>query len=145
MKKIVKKVIVLVCAILILAGCTKDYKKLSYTSYDEYFKDKEGYIQIDHSNDYGLDVIRSIESGNGSIQIMYMEFQDEKDAIDYIKTSYVSDKNYKVKLKDDYSVVKMTKDKYFKLYRVDNTIVYGTSLNKKDKKEINSILKDLGY
>ena len=44
-----------------------------------------------------------------------------------------------------YTKVKSTEGRYFKLYKVDNVIVYGTSQDKKDKKEINSILKDLGY
>lgn len=145
MKSIIKKVLIIGLATLVLAGCTKEYKKLSYTTYNEYFNNKDGYITIDHSNDYGLNVTRSLESGNGTIQIIYMEFQDEKEAINYIKTSYESDENYKISLKEDYSKVISNKGKYFKLYRVDNIVIYGTSLDKKNKREINSILKDLGY
>lgn len=145
MKKIIKKVLVICCGILVLAGCSKDYKKLSYTTYNEYFNEKNDYITIDHSNDYGLSVVRSLESGNGTIQVMYIEFQSEEDAINYIETSYQNDDNYKVSLNDNYSKVTSTKGRYFKLYRVDNIIVYATSLDKKNKKEINSILKDLGY
>lgn len=145
MKKIIKKVLIITCAVLVLAGCSKDYKKLSYTTYNEYFNKKSDYITIDHSNDYGLNVVRSLESGNGTVQIMYIEFSDEKEADNYIENSYENDKNYKVTKKDNYTIVKSSKGKYFKLYKVDNVIVYGISLEKKDKKEINSILKDLGY
>ena len=38
--------------------------------------------------------------------------------------------------KENYTIVKSSKGKYFKLYKVDNVIVYGISLEKKDKKYI---------
>lgn len=145
MNKILKKVLIIVVGILLLAGCSKDYKKLSYTTYNEYFNKKDGYIIIDHSNNYGLEVIRSLEAGNGTIQVIYIEFKDSAEADNYIKNSYETNENYKINKKDKYTVVKSTKGKYFKLYKVDNVLVYGTSQDKKDKKEINSILKDLGY
>ena len=145
MNKILKKVLVITGAVLLLVGCTKNYKKLAYTTYNEYFNSKDGYTIIDHSNNYGLEVIRSVEAGNGTIQIMYTEYKDSKEADTYIKNAYGSNKNYKINKKDKYTIVKSTKGRYFKLYKVDNVIVYGTSQDKKDKKEINSILKDLGY
>lgn len=145
MNKILKKVLVIAGMVLLLVGCGKNYKKLAYTTYNEYFNNKDGYTIIDHSNNYGLEVIRSLEAGNGTIQIMYTEYKDSNEADTFIKNAYGSNKDYKISKKDKYTIVKSTKGRYFKLYKVDNVIVYGTSQDKKDKKEINSILKDLGY
>lgn len=144
MKNIIKFVSIIFILVL-FSGCAKDYKKLTYTAYNEYFNAKKGYVVLDHSTDFGLNVIRSLEAGNGDIQIMYMEFSDDKEAINYIKKSYDNTDKYKVKMKDDYSIIKSNKGSYFKLYRVDNIIVYGMAQDKKNKKEVNNILKDLGY
>lgn len=144
MKKNFKKIITLLLGIIILSGCTKEYKKLSYIDYNEYFNNKADYITIDHSSENGLEIIRDLEAGNGTIQIMYLEFINDEEAEKYIKQNYIEN-NYKAKIKDNYTYIKNTKSKYFKLYKVDNVILYAVSDNKKDKKEINNILKDLGY
>lgn len=144
MKKVFSKVITILVMIILVSGCGKDYKKLSYIDYNEYFNEKEGYLMIDHSSENGLEIIRDLEAGNGDIQVMYLEFMTEEEAEKYIKENF-NDDNYKVKDKETYTIVKNTKNRYFKLYKVDNVIVYALSNDKKDKKEINSILKDLGY
>jgi hypothetical protein len=144
MKKVLVKLSVILMFVFIFTGCTKDYKKLSYTTYDEYFNNKTGYKTIDHSSERGTEIIRDLEAGNGTIQIMYLEFKTEDYANDYIK-EYFDASSYKKKVKDDVTIIKNTNDKYFKLYKIDNVIVYGLSSEKKDKGEINKILKDLGY
>ena len=49
-----------------------------------------------------------------------------------------------IKEKDNYTYVKNTKGTYFKLYRVDNVVINAVA-DKKYKKEVNKVLKDLGY
>ncbi|MBP3635109.1 MAG: hypothetical protein J6J17_01440 [Bacilli bacterium] len=144
MKKILKVTLVALI-MLVLSGCTKKYDKLTYTTYNEYFNNKDGYTIIDKSSDYDIDIIRYIEAGDGNVQMIYIEFDTEDNAINYVKDQYSDTPGYKLKLKDDYSYVKSTKDKYFKLYRVDNVVVSALTMDKKYKKNINSILKDLGY
>lgn len=144
MNKTFSKIITLLLGIIILSGCTKEYKKLSYIDYNEYFNKKANYIIIDHSSNNGLEIIRELEAGNGTIQVIYLEFNNEEEANKYIDDNY-NEGNYKIKNKNNYTFVKNTKNRYFKLYRTDNVIVYAVSNDKKDKKEINNILKDLGY
>lgn len=144
MKRIFK-IILAIGLVFILTGCGKSYEKLSYTDYQEYFNKKDGYIILNKTSNYDIQIRRYYEAGDGNVQIYYIEYAKEEDAIDYIKNTYNNLEGYKVKLKDNYSYVKSTKDKYQKIYRVDNVIINALSLDKKYKKDINNILKDLGY
>ncbi len=143
MKKICK-IISLVFLTIIISGCSNDYKKLAYTTYNEYFNNKTDYVVLDHSDNFELNIVRNLEAGNGKIQFIYMEFSDDELAKKYIKDNY-NKAEYKVKENGKYTKIKNTKNRYFKLYRVDNVILYADSDDKKNKGEINSILKDLGY
>lgn len=143
MNRFFKFIIVLV--ILALTGCNKNYEKVSYTDYQEYFNNKSGYIIQDHSSEYEINIRRYLEAGNGNVQVYYIEYAKEEDAIEYIEKFYLEKDGYKVKLNDKYSYVKSTKDKYQKVYRVNNVIIDALTLDKKYKKEVNNILKDLGY
>lgn len=143
MKRILKVFSVLFFVIL-LSGCNKDLEKVSYTDYNEYFNSKDGYTILDKSSDYDLSVIRYLEAGNGNVQVFFTEYQKTEDAKKEIEDLYKNQKNYKFKEKDNYTYVKNTKGTYFKLYRVDNVVINAVA-DKKYKKEVNKVLKDLGY
>ena len=143
MKRIVKIFSVLFFVIL-LSGCNKNLEKVSYTDYNEYFNSKDGYTILDKSSDYDLSVIRYLEAGNGNVQVFFTEYQKTEDAKKEIEDLYKNQKNYKFKEKDNYTYVKNTKGTYFKLYRVDNVVINAVA-DKKYKKEVNKVLKDLGY
>lgn len=143
MKRILKIFSVLFFVIL-LSGCNKNLEKVSYTDYNEYFNSKDGYTILDKSSDYDLSVIRYLEAGNGNVQVFFTEYQKTEDAKKEIEDLYKNQKNYKFKEKDNYTYVKNTKGTYFKLYRVDNVIINAVA-DKKYKKEVNKVLKDLGY
>ena len=143
MKRILKIFSVLFFVIL-LSGCNKNLEKVSYTDYNEYFNSKDGYTILDKSSDYDLSVIRYLEAGNGNVQVFFTEYQKTEDAKKEIEDLYKNQKNYKFKEKDNYTYVKNTKGTYFKLYRVDNVVI-NTVADKKYKKEVNKVLKDLGY
>ncbi len=143
MKRILKIFSVLFFVIL-LSGCNKDLEKVSYTDYNEYFNSKDGYTILDKSSDYDLSVIRYLEAGNGNVQVFFTEYQKTEDAKKEIEDLYKNQKNYKFKEKDNYTYVKNTKGTYFKLYRVDNVVINAVA-DKKYKKEVNKVLKDLGY
>jgi len=130
--------------VVILSGCNKDLEKVSYTDYNEYFNSKDGYTILDKSSDYDLSVIRYLEAGNGNVQVFFTEYQKTEDAKKEIEDLYKNQKNYKFKEKDNYTYVKNTKGTYFKLYRVDNVVINAVA-DKKYKKEVNKVLKDLGY
>ena len=143
MKRILKIFSVLFFVIL-LSGCNKNLEKVSYTDYNEYFNSKDGYKILDKSSDYDLSVIRYLEAGNGNVQVFFTEYQKTEDAKKEIEDLYKNQKNYKFKEKDNYTYVKNTKGTYFKLYRVDNVVINAVA-DKKYKKEVNRVLKDLGY
>ena len=143
MKRILKIFSVLFFVIL-LSGCNKNLEKVSSTDYNEYFNSKDGYTILDKSSDYDLSVIRYLEAGNGNVQVFFTEYQKTEDAKKEIEDLYKNQKNYKFKEKDNYTYVKNTKGTYFKLYRVDNVVINAVA-DKKYKKEVNKVLKDLGY
>ena len=143
MKRILKIFSVLFFVIL-LSGCNKNLEKVTYTDYNEYFNSKDGYTILDKSSDYDLSVIRYLEAGNGNVQVFFTEYQKTEDAKKEIEDLYKNQKNYKFKEKDNYTYVKNTKGTYFKLYRVDNVVINAVA-DKKYKKEVNKVLKDLGY
>ena len=143
MKRILKIFSILFFVIL-LSGCNKNLEKVSYTDYNEYFNSEEGYTILDKSSDYDLSVIRYLEAGNGNVQVFFTEYQKTEDAKKEIEDLYKNQKNYKFKEKDNYTYVKNTKGTYFKLYRVDNVVINAVA-DKKYKKEVNKVLKDLGY
>ena len=143
MKRILKIFSVLFF-VVILSGCNKNLEKVSYTDYNEYFNSKDGYTILDKSSDYDLSVIRYLEAGNGNVQVFFTEYQKTEDAKKEKKDLYKNQKNYKFKEKDNYTYVKNTKGTYFKLYRVDNVVINAVA-DKKYKKEVNKVLKDLGY
>ena len=143
MKRILKIFSVLFFVIL-LSGCNKNLEKVSYTDYNEYFNSKDGYTILDKSSDYDLSVIRYLEAGNGNVQVFFTEYQKTEDAKKEIEDLYKNQKNYKFNEKDNYTYVKNTKGTYFKLYRVDNVVINAVA-DKKYKKEVNKVLKDLGY
>ena len=143
MKRILKIFSVLFFVIL-LSGCNKNLEKVSYTDYNEYFNSKDGYTILDKSSDYDLSVIRYLEAGNGNVQVFFTEYQKTEDAKKEIEDLYKNQKNYKFKEKDNYTYVKNTKGTYFKFYRVGNVVINAVA-DKKYKKEVNKVLKDLGY
>ena len=143
MKRILKIFSVLFF-VVILSGCNRNLEKVSYTDYNEYFNSKDGYTILDKSSDYDLSVIRYLEAGNGNVQVFFTEYQKTEDAKKEIEDLYKNQKNYKFKEKDNYTYVKNTKGTYFKLYRVDNVVINAVA-DKKYKKEVNKVLKDLGY
>lgn len=145
MKKILVNISIILISIIMLSGCGKSYEKLSYTRYNEYFNNKNDYVTIDHSSDRGTEIIRDLEAGNGTIKVMYLEFKTEESASSYIKEMYKKSDGYKYKINDDTTFIQNKNGMYFKLYKIDNIILYAISLEKNDKHEINKILKDLGY
>lgn len=145
MIKNVLKITILVFMAVILSGCNNNLKKISYVDYEEYFNKKSGYVIIDNSSNNGLEIVRELQASNGKIQVIYMEFMTDKEADKYIKENYSKEDGYKIKVNDNYATIKNTKNRYFKLYKVENIIIYASSNDKKNKKNINDIFNDLGY
>ncbi|MBQ9024275.1 MAG: hypothetical protein IJ105_03525 [Bacilli bacterium] len=144
MKRILKTLSIIMIIIL-FSGCSSKIKKISYTDFNEYFSNKTNFDIVDKTSEYDIDVRRYIEVGEGNYQIFYIEFDNEKTADKYIDNMYKNDKNVKIKVKKDYTYIKSNKKDYLRLYKKDNVIVYGTTKNKKYKRQMKKVLKDLGY
>lgn len=143
MKKIMKTLLFILIIILI-SGCKK-ITKISYTDFNEYFSKKEGFMIIDKTYQYGIDVRKFIEVGEGNYQIFYIEFNNEKNADAYLNGMYVKDKDNKTKVKKDYTYVESNKNKYLRLYKVNNVIVLGQTKKREYKGQMKKTLRDLGY
>ena len=143
MKKIMK-ILSLILIVVVFSGCRK-ITKISYADFNEYFSKKEGFAIIDKTYQYGIDVRRFIEVGEGNYQIFYIEFNSEKNADKYLKGIYVKDKDNKTKVKKDYTYVESNKNKYLRLYKVNNVIVLGQTKKKEYKGQMQKTLRDLGY
>ena len=141
MKKVIK-ILSFILIIVLFSGCAKKIEKISYTEFNEYFSNKEGYSIVDTTGDYDIDIRRYIEAGEGNFQIFYIEFDNENNADKYIKDMY---KNNKIKTYKNYTYIKSNKKDYMRLYKVDNVIVIGTTSDKKYKRQMKKVLKDLGY
>lgn len=144
MKKLFK-VLSLVLVLLLFSGCKRNIEKLSYTDFNEYFSNKSGYDIVDTTSNYDITTRRFLEAGEGNFQIFYIEFDNEKNADNYLEKIYIKDKNNKVKKYKNYTYIKSNKKTYLRLYKVDNVIVYGKTTNKKYKRQMKKVLKDLGY
>ena len=138
------KIFIVIAFVVTLSGCGK-IDKITYTKFNEYFSNKEGYSIINNTDKFDIDIRKYIEAGNGDIQIFYIEFANKKYASDYVKNVYKKDKNYKVKYADGCTYIKRTKNKYEKAYKIDTTLLIASTVNKKYKRDVNKILKDLGY
>ena len=143
MKRVFKFLLVALFVFLV-AGCEHAVSKVSYSTFNEYFLNKEDFSINDDTNSYDLEIRRYINAVSKNYQISYIEYDSEKNANKYIE-SLKKDKDYKVKEYEKYTYVEYTKGKYVVLYKIDETIVIGTSNDGGYKSEINGILKDLGY
>lgn len=143
MKKFLRIVFVLTF-VFILSGCTKNIDKISYTTYNEYFT-KRAFDMMDNTNQQDMEIRKYIIATNNKIAFTYIEFDTEKSAKEYLSGMYLVDKDNKAKEKKTYTYVKNTKNQYMKLYQVGNVILEGKAEDKKFKRDVNKVLKELGY
>lgn len=144
MKKILKGIFILMFVFL-LSACTKDYKAITYSKFNEFFQAEEGYLVNNASSSYDDKFERFVEASGKNNQFLYYEFKSEKEARDYVTLNYKDKKYFTYKDKKDYITVKCTKDRYFYLIQVDKIVIVGNTSIKSNKKEINRVFKSLGY
>lgn len=144
MKKILKGLFIILF-IFLLSACTKDYSSITYTKFIESFKSNLDYLVNDRTPLLDDKFERYIEASGKNNQFIYYEFKTKEAAREYVKVNYKNLKGYSYKDKKDYIIVKSSKDGYFYLVQIDNTIIIGNSNIKSNKKEIKRIFKNLGY
>ena len=128
--------VVLFLFVLFLTGCQKNYKAITYTRFNETFKDKTNYLIINQTLKYEDKFERCLEANGNNIQFLYYEFKTESAARKYLSDNYKGRKKYRYKNRKKYSSVKCTNHMYFYASQVDNVVVIGNSPDKKNKKEI---------
>ena len=143
MKRVLEFLLVILFVILV-AGCEKNVSKVSYSTFNDYFLNKDGYSVSGVTSGYDLEVRRYIQATSDNCQISYIEYDSEKNANKYIE-NLKKDNGYNVKQYDKYTYAEYTNGKYIVLYKIDETIVIGMSNDGGYRSEINGILKDLGY
>lgn len=144
MKRIIMAV-VLVSMTLFLTGCGNNYKAITYTKFNEVFKNKSNYNIINQTLKYEDRFERFLEANGENIQFLYYEFKTEEEARKYISDNYENRKKYKYKDRKDYITVKCRNKMYFYAIQTDKMVIVGNSPIKKNKKEIKRIFKELGY
>ncbi len=144
MKRIITVVTIFIFS-LFLTGCAKNYKPITYTKFNEVFKDKTDYNIVNQTLKYQDRFERCIEASGKNIQFIYYEFKTEEEAREYLKTNYKSRKKYRYKSNNKYSIVRCKDNMYFEAIQVDKIVLVGNSPMKSNKKVIKTIFKELGY
>lgn len=142
------KILVFVLITLVLGACG-DKKSLKPSEVTKKLSDN-GFSVIDVTSQMEDKSISYVSSANnGKFQIEYYVFANEKDAKEAYKNNKESFENNKTKGKESKgkSYEKYTQqlsDTYNLITRVDNTLLY-SSVNIEYKKDLNKVIKDLGY
>lgn len=144
MKRIITAVIIVI-SVFVLSGCNRNYDAITYTKFNEIFKEKKDYNIINQTLKYEDRFERCLEASGKNIQFLYYEFKTEEEARNYISDNYKNRKKYKFKDKKNSIIVKCTNKMYFYAVQVDKIVIVGDSPIKKNKKEIKKIFKELGY
>lgn len=144
MKRILKGLF-LINLVIILCACSKNYDSITYTKFMEEFNNKKEYIVNNQSLRYENQFDRYIEAVGNNNQFSYFEFENEEKARTYVIDNYKNRKKYSFKDKGKYIEVRCTDNMYFRLIQIDKIVILGNSNLKSNKKEINKLLKELGY
>lgn len=143
------KILMLVLAIFTLTACGEK-KALAQNDIKEKL-DEANFVVSDFTNQMEDDSMKSVLiANNGSYQIEYYEFESEKrakkafnDNVDMFES--INDKKGKKENEKTYDkYTQELSDTYNSLTRVGKTLIYA-SVNINYKKNLNNLLKDLGY
>ncbi len=142
-----KKLVLIVFGIFLLSGCTK----INESKFESVLKEK-GYEVTDVTGDYNFKkVLRAEKEDDVYIDFYVMDDEDSaRDAFDSTRNAIESERKGKLsgyvslsfKHYQRYSL--RTKEKFTYMCRIDDTVVY-TQVKPEYRKEVKSIIKDLGY
>lgn len=138
------KIIALFLLIFVVTGCNDNYNKVSYREFKGLFNDLNEYEIIDKTIINQGVFERSYEAGNTKYTYYYYEFDNKKNAEDYLSQNYQDEKGYSYKKNNKYTIVKHSMGSYMKAIRVDNVIIIGQGKNFFDRFEINKIMSKMG-
>lgn len=142
--KRIKYLLVLVLGVIFLTGCKHDYKTISYSKFIEEFKNSNYYVN-DYTSKYDDLFVRYIDISGKNIEFSYYEFETEEKAKEYIKESYKDSDVYSFEDQKDYIVISKNSDGYFYGVQAGKTFVSGQSNSLSFKRDVNKVMKALGY
>lgn len=143
--KRIKYIFVLMIGVLLLSGCGKNYKPITYTKFIENFNDSEKFYVTDDTLKYESIFERFIEVNGLNTEFTYMEFKTESEAKKYVKNNYENNSYYKYKTSGNSIVITRNQNKYVYGVQVDKIFVIGQTPNKKYKSEVNKNMSKLGF
>ena len=138
-------VFLIIISIIVLTGCTKNYKAITYTNFIEFFNKKANFIVDNQTLKYEDKFERFIEVSGENTEFTYIEFKSEEAARKYMIDNYQSLKEYKLKDKEKYMTVEYKINKYMRIIQIDKIVIYGQTPVASNKKEVKKIFKELGY
>ena len=136
---------IIIFFLLVLGGCGGKMTALDVDS----VKDK--LIQLDYYNDdlLGYSLAGMSDIGgliNDSWMFCFYDYGEKKEALDEFITILISDEldKYVITERSNYTIYEREEKNYVLFVRVDNTLLWITGPGK-DKEEIRSLARDLGY
>ena len=148
-KKICK--VISIILVFIICGCGRKYP-LSPNQFQR-IMDNNKYEITEVTDNYHYEGLnKAYKASNKKYDINYYKLNTTEQAINFYESSQVNLNLNKInnKTKTDYSSNHYSKytltssDSYLILSRIDNTVIY-SSVDKKYKKDINKIVKKIGY
>ena len=107
------------------------------SQFEQYGYFEEAYLAIDSNNNYQIEFYE-LEEENYDLNF----YNNNKSKFENEKSSTYVDSNMDLKNINKYTLT--TNNKYKVVSRIDDTVIY-LDVDKKYKKEVNDILKKLGY
>lgn len=151
MKKFRK--VVLVLLVLLITGCGKK-ESITSDSFKEIMKDNDFYILDSKEQFSEYDYIKEalIAASSSDYQVEFYVLQDDKNALAFYKYNKeifeASKEEFSVYSNVDFDTnnkyTLVTEDKYKVISRIKNTVIYA-DVDKQYKKDVNKIIKKLGY
>lgn len=142
MNKIFKPFLIMIF-IMILTGCSKNYSAINYSKFLGEFNNKKEYTIIDKTViDEGV-YKRSYEAGNSKYTFFYFQFNNKKEAKNYMVKNYKNKKHFSYKEKESYNVAKTNIDDYLIAIQTDDIVIIGQGKNFLSRFQINKIIKEI--
>ena len=145
MKKVIKGLFIFLFLVL-LSGCTKDYKEITSTKFIDTFTEETEYSVNVQTQIYDFNAEKSVAASSEGVQFTFLVFESEKNAKSYVKTTYKDVEGYKYKDHGNYIEVKNSK-RGTRVIQINKTVISGDTIlrTSKNKKEIKRLFKKLGY
>ena len=95
MKKIFKGLFILLFLVL-LSGCKKDFKEITYSTFMETLRNEKGFLVNTYTPIYDSNIEKSISASSENSQFLFFVFGNKEQAKSYVEKNYKNFKGYKL-------------------------------------------------